>query len=851
MTPEQEKALALSRARARRSQAEAASAPVEPTEPESISGDGFGSRAAGNLYKFAKGATLGLGDRLTAATLAGLEDKIDYGEALDEVRKLDKEHSENYPVSSAASEIAGSIPTAIAATPMKFLQAASALGRMGRSALVGTGFGSAAGAASTEDFTDVGQLAADTLQGGTLGGFFGLGAQGVGEFAKKLPAAGRWLGDATGLTDAQKSARKAILRALSEDKQLPEMVISQLRGSSVPLTVSDVSGEGMRQLADAVTTQPGQGSVNARNVLEARRSNRPDRVKNYLSAISPEDDAAKTIDDLLAERSKRARPMYAKALSETITEDNLTPELERLVKNPNIRKGVVHGASIQRNIADAENIPFRPNDYIIDRGRPVTEQDLAMFPQYADDIIGRNFVPDYEPSKDITDEIGRFNDVKSYLTTKQVAPQRQSTHPVLNYLRKTSGGIDPSGRFARELNSLDVNTKTHLNLFKRGGKTDFDNIPATEFMDAFPDITVPADAINNGYIDESFLLDLVRSEKMSPRSSMAASDADMFMGNEIEYLDRLGVNPLTDTEASLRKALTNTEILPDSPIPDAAPLIEKAIPNIRSLHAARVALDDRIEKARNRVTGQLEINNEIGSLIALRSALDDQLKQVSPSLKEADQMFGSITKLKDAVEIGKGLMRGDVDYKSRAVSDMTAPEKAMMRIGAARDLRRTVENTRDNSDVVGIIAGSDDQRNRLRMLFDDQKSYEDFIRKLNKEKGATELEKRLLGGSQTEPRRLNVKDKLGDDVDIPLSKANLIGNVLQAVSAPLRNLGSAARSARAAEIQPVILNTNKEKVIEELLKLTPEALARVASQQRNAYMANVAKTLLTMEEGEY
>jgi tRNA G18 (ribose-2'-O)-methylase SpoU len=134
-------------------------------------------------------------------------------------------------------------------------------------------------------------------------------------------------------------------------------------------------------------------------------------------------------------------------------------------------------------------------------------------------------------------------------------------------------------------------------------------------------------------------------------------------------------------------------------------------------------------------------------------------------------------------------------------------------------------------------------------LFDDEPTYENFIGKINDEETAKKFEDRILRRSQTTQLLSAVKDRLGEDYDVPLSKANLIGNVLQTVTAPLKNIGSAARSARAAEIQPIILNTDKKKVAESLLKLTPEALALVASQRRNSYAANIAKTLLTIEAG--
>jgi hypothetical protein len=101
---------------------------------------------------------------------------------------------------------------------------------------------------------------------------------------------------------------------------------------------------------------------------------------------------------------------------------------------------------------------------------------------------------------------------KKDLFGNQKAKRSKATpKPVLNWLQGM-GGLKADGRFARELAAMDITPKSNPRLFANGKRGDVDNIPASEFNDAFEEYGLIAQEDGNGYVDRDWLLSIISDE---------------------------------------------------------------------------------------------------------------------------------------------------------------------------------------------------------------------------------------------------------------------------------------------------------------------------------------------------
>jgi hypothetical protein len=91
--------------------------------------------------------------------------------------------------------------------------------------------------------------------------------------------------------------------------------------------------------------------------------------------------------------------------------------------------------------------------------------------------------------------------------------EKATPRPLVNYFADM-GGIDPTGKIAEELRSMDITPKTTPRLFRVGGRRDIDNIPASEFNSRFAESDLTAEEDGNGYVSRDFFLDMISRETM-------------------------------------------------------------------------------------------------------------------------------------------------------------------------------------------------------------------------------------------------------------------------------------------------------------------------------------------------
>jgi hypothetical protein len=163
--------------------------------------------------------------------------------------------------------------------------------------------------------------------------------------------------------------------------------------------------------------------------------------------------------------------------------------------------------------------------------------------------------------------------------------------------------------------------------------------------------------------------------------------------------------------------------------------------SIETLHATREMFDDKISVAiRN---GQ---NKEVRRLSILRSKVDNIIGEVSPTFKEADNVFRPLAIRKDAVEFGKEFSKYEPSEIIKKINEFTSKSGLKrqdilddVKVGAKDTIVKDVEKLIkfDSSNIpteiqVKKIIENKFKKDQLK-TFLGEKDYEEFIDNINKE----------------------------------------------------------------------------------------------------------------------
>ena len=163
--------------------------------------------------------------------------------------------------------------------------------------------------------------------------------------------------------------------------------------------------------------------------------------------------------------------------------------------------------------------------------------------------------------------------------------------------------------------------------------------------------------------------------------------------------------------------------------------------SIETLHATREMFDDKISVAiRN---GQ---NKEVRRLSILRSKVDNIIGEVSPTFKEADNVFRPLAIKKDAVEFGKEFSKYEPSEIIKKINEFTSKSGLKrqdilddVKVGAKDTIVKDVEQLIkfDSSNIpteiqVKKIIENKFKRDQLK-TFLGEKDYKEFIDNINKE----------------------------------------------------------------------------------------------------------------------
>lgn len=317
----------------------------EPRPPTGLERAG---RFADNVVRqVARGATLGFADELAAGarSLGG----ADYSAALAEERTRDRQFEQENPLTAIGAQFAGGVLSPVARL-VPGGQATTLPQAVGRGAVAGATVGGATGFGEGEGgfMPRVVNAAQSAALGGAIGGALPVATAAGTAIARRV-------GRALGLSSPQANAERIILRDLERDGVTPQEVAARAREPG-PTAIADLGGENVRGTAAFVARAPGSGRQAAMDLVTARggdaqRQRLAEAVRGGVSG----DDFADTVGDVIAARARQAAPLYDAAYAQPLP---ASPTLDRLIRNPNVRRGIADGIELIRNEADAAGTPF-------------------------------------------------------------------------------------------------------------------------------------------------------------------------------------------------------------------------------------------------------------------------------------------------------------------------------------------------------------------------------------------------------------------------------------------------------------------------------------------------------------
>lgn len=317
----------------------------------------------GLTFGFADEISSGLSATLNPVTGSGNDGdtwRERYDSNVEGERALDRQAREDNPAASAVGGVAGGM------LPMALTAGASMLPAAGRAA---TGPLSRAAAQTAPSLK---QAAVEgSAIGAGYGGLYGLGTA-EGDLLERAPAAveGAVVGAAVGagVPLALGAGRSAISAARSPDRSAVQqveralerdgMTAEQFRrqadelqqrypGTAIP---ADAGGENVQGLIERVAQTPGAGRSQVIPALTERQQGQPQRITDILQDLTKSEQdsfnraaedlgratgskrtAFQAVEEAMAQRSRDAQPLYAKAYQEAVP---WSTELEELFKRP-------------------------------------------------------------------------------------------------------------------------------------------------------------------------------------------------------------------------------------------------------------------------------------------------------------------------------------------------------------------------------------------------------------------------------------------------------------------------------------------------------------------------------------
>lgn len=739
-----------------------------------------------------------------AKTFGGAATKdIDIGDLYEEAKIAEKslldKARQDYPLTSFAGQVFSDVGIA-----GKALGAAGLAGQgFGTAVKGGALLGGTSALGETEDLTNIPQTLKDVGTGTVVGGVVGGAVQqaipyvvsGIQNIASKAKQSTSYVKNLFTKDTAEEVGAKAI------DPESAKLALKELmdKPSDKPLTAVDIQNPEFKTFARSVVSKYPQAREIVKDFTEGRNKEAFTRINDDLKIISKVDNADDYTKQISDTQKSLASPLYAEAEADR----TIVPKFEfkeiKTITSPQtttVSEGV---KSFKTDSSTKTKTDFITKYNLQSKSRDiekplVSKEEKELFKQAKGSFEGSNKeelfniadkyktatkdLKKYAPKSplQVIKELGGIADDRGELASLGIT---NKTLPGLLRKEGTQGvGIDDVGEklykagYFKERPTvsgvLDFIDKELRNTAKGNRATTFSQDStkyneAKQFLDEADSLGINIDAIN-------------KLRKITPQTSKTGT-AGIKAGSSYDKRDlaKKGIEEFQNTLrkqttrieeggkiVNVRKEVTNFDQLSPKSIELAKQLDElennqifqetrnkakqflnpDALDNsIETLHATREMFDDKISVAiRN---GQ---NKEVRRLSILRSKVDNLIGEVSPTFKEADNVFRPLAIKKDAVEFGKEFSKYEPSEIIKKINEFTSKSGLKrqdilddVKVGAKDTIVKDVEQLIkfDSSNIpteiqVKKIIENKFKRDQLK-TFLGEKDYNEFVDNINKE----------------------------------------------------------------------------------------------------------------------
>lgn len=189
--------------------------------------------------------------------------------------------------------------------------------------------------------------------------------------------------------------------------------------------------------------------------------------------------------------------------------------------------------------------------------------------------------------------------------------------------------------------------------------------------------------------------------------------------------------------------------LPEIFVPNASGnLVRQLTPNMEAIDFIKRGLDDVIEEARDPITRKI-VGDRARSVDTVRRELLRIVDEMNPAYATARAAFAGPSGSLDALNLGRRFVKSDAEVLAKQLDRLTPNDQAFFRAGVAEGLRDLVLRTPDGVNAARRIAGNELMRERLRSVFPDEQSANEFIAQMLSEGEMFRTRQTVLGGSPT------------------------------------------------------------------------------------------------------
>jgi hypothetical protein len=199
---------------------------------------------------------------------------------------------------------------------------------------------------------------------------------------------------------------------------------------------------------------------------------------------------------------------------------------------------------------------------------------------------------------------------------------------------------------------------------------------------------------------------------------------------------------------------------------DEVPALEKIIQDggavpVKAIDYLKRGLDDLVESGSRGESGMGKA--EAGALRKLKNEMLDVTDELVPEFMEARGFYRGESELLEALESGRGLFKMHPDQAAQVLKNpkLSQGERELMKRGMFEALADRIENIPTGNDIARRVGDKTMDQKRLRLLFDDDASFDRFKELLGQEARMHQTKNYITGGSQTADKLAELADLAG------------------------------------------------------------------------------------------